>query len=631
MSNNRLHIPTLYHLALGSLLSCLVFSHMACLTGSWDRVKESQDVDELMRFVHEFPKDPNAADALRRVELLHYRDAVAANTLYAYRLFLRRHPGSVHAIEIKHRFEDLGFEVARRENDLVALKTFLDHWPHGRFSSRAAELIVEIACKNLLGSRDPAAISKFVKTNPAAPCKDELQTLAEKLLFTRARDSGGVRELLEFIDSNPAVRFTQMARRTVVTRQVSALLKAARFEQAKRLVAGLAGAPAQSVLMKTIEQARLDWISSSFDPRAMLAELENLPADSASRVHRRAAVIQRRPRIFGPLANATGILKSPLATLAGVADLRDPRDHWMHIDRLALLPDEQCAGLLLAALADSFLEVRRQALRSLREVLERFGEVRSESWLHAKTAAIEAKARSGALLLKLAVLRALAGDKERALEMLMRETENTGSEDIFPGYLAARLSAELDNEKRAATMAKRFSDTVRQFCNDRVTAWREGGLAGSPNGWLTLRQLFGATRLWNEVLAPFGYGKVSKARISAFESFLGPWLERSGNALDATRAFLDQAESGWASSHAGYDLSASRHGIGPRRDQAAPGEKEALSRLAFCGRTAALTSLSWAACCHPRKETRRLAASMKLQADLVSRVALLWPLLDCGR
>ncbi|HUU02072.1 MAG TPA: hypothetical protein VM425_11560 [Myxococcota bacterium] len=483
----------------------------------------------------------------------------------------------------------------------------------------------------MLGSRDPAAISKFVKTNPAAPCKDELHTLAEKLLFTRARDSGGVRELLEFTDSYPAVRFAKTARHTVVTRQIRALLNAAQFEQAKRLVTGLAEAQTQSVLMKTIEQARLDWISSSFDPRAMLAELENFPADSASRVHRRAAVIQRRPKIFGPLENATRILRSPLASLAGVADLRDPRDRWTLIDRLALLPDEQCADFLLAALADSFLEVRRQALRSLREVLEGLGKVRSESWLHAKTAAIEAKARSGVLLLKLAVLRALAGDKDQALLMLMRETENTGSEDIFPGYLAARLSAEFDNEKRAATVAKRFSDAARRFCNDRVTAWREGGLADSQNGWLTLRQLFGATRLWNEVLAPFGHGKVGKARISAFESFLGPWLEQSGNVLDTTRAFLVQAESGWAGSHTGYDLSKSRHVTEPRQNQAATFEKEALSSLAFCGRTAALTSLSWAACCHPRKETRRLAATVKLQADLVRRVALLWPLLDCGR
>jgi SAM-dependent methyltransferase len=621
---------TLYYLAVGSLFFCFMSSQMACLTGGWDRLKESQNVDELMRFVREDPKNPNTADALRRVELLHYRDAVAVNTPYAYRLFLRRHPGSVHSIEVKHRLEDLEFENARKTSRLVELKTFLNHWPDGRYASRVAGLIDQLECKKWLSSEDPEAISKFEKAHPAAPCKDKLKALVEKLLFARACESREVLKLLKLIDTYPSGQFTQMARQTVVKLQVQALLEAARFKQAKRAIADLAMKPAQSELTKTIEQARLKWVFSTFDPRAMLAKLKNLPTDTASLVRERALAVQKMPLIFAPLADATRKLRSPLVSLAKKGDLSgDPLDLWTLISRLAFLPNEQCADFLLAAISNLFIEVRRRALCTLREVLKSMGKVRSESWLHGKIAPLEKKARGGTLLLKLGILLELAGDKDRALAIIMRETENSGSEDIFPDYLAARLSTELDNVKRAATMAKRFSEVADRFCKDRITAWREGHMTDSQNGWLTLRQLFGAIKLWNEVLRPFIKGKFGKKPFPAFESFLGPWLTKSGSELELTKAFLDRAESGWADSHAGYHLSAGPHGTEQIREQATPDEKEALSELAFCGRTTALKSISWSVCCHPRKMTRLLAASVKLQVDLLRSVALLWPLLDC--
>ena len=180
--------------------------------------------------------------------------------------------------------------------------------------------------------------------------------------------------------------------------------------------------------------------------------------------------------------------------------------------------------------------------------------------------------------------------------------------------------------KRAATMAKAFSKSATRYCNQRIAAWREDGLSASQQGWLSLRQLFGATMLWTEVLEPFADREGRQAGISSFESFLGNWLGRSRATLDKTRAFLDQAELEWSRSHPGYHQSAEPSE--KRMQQSDRSEREALARLAFSGRRSALVTISWAACCHPRRDIRALASETKMQADLIRRLAVLWQVLD---
>jgi len=607
MSIKQLHCPTslfafIYLFILGFIVS-------GCPGSAWEQVRDSEDVDELRHFAQLNPRDIHVADALNKIAYLEKQRAVAADTRYAYRIFLERHPDSVFAFEVKRRLEHLDFFEAQRRGTLEAVLDFLRNWPGGSYASQARKMADELHCRRLLKSEDADALTSFLAMHPDISCRGDLLARKVKLLHRRAVSSGSVAELIDFIHAHPSSGAAKEARRMLTTRRVEALVKAARFERAREFVKKQAYADQQVVLMKFIESNHLEWVLSSLDPALIRKASAGFDTGTRKRLRKRAFRISARRRAYRRLTEATAVLRRPLVSQSvGDTTRVDPRLRWLDAQRLALSPEEETAEFLLDLLGDSFLQVRKTALESLKTAVASLGAVRADIWLAEKKAQLIPKATSGILLCKVAALEELSGRPEQALKLLEEETQSRENPDPFTLYHAARLAVRLEQNNRAATLTSRLSWALARLFRQRVQAWE--GLRGSERGWLTLRQIYGARTLWREALAPW----LSKAHPNPAEDLLGNWLQRSREDLKTLEAWFEEEERKWALSHKDYTgCSTPDPEFAASLKKSAAEERDAvflLSALVFVSE--ARRTLSWTACCHPRRPTRRLAATLPI-------------------
>lgn len=576
-----------------------------CPGSAWDQVRDSEDVDDLRAFVQLNPRDIHVSDALNKIAYLEKQRAVAADTRYAYRMFLERHPDSVHAFEVKRKLEHLDFFEAKRQGTLEAMLDFLRTWPGGSYDSQARELADGLYCKKYLQSDDVDALSAFLTIHPDISCHGDLLSLEVKLRHQRAVSSGSAAELIEFIHAHPSASAAKEARGMLATRQVEALVEAARFNRAREVVGKQAYSSQHAGLIKLIEASRLEWVQSSLDPALMRKSAATFDPETRKQLRRRAAKISARRRTYRKLADAVAVLRRPLVEQTiGDTTIVDPRRRWLDAGRLALSPEEETAEFLLDLLGDSFLQVRRVALESLRTVVASLGKVRAEIWLAKKKAQLVPKATTGILLSKVAALYELSGQPEEALKRLEEEAQSQENPDPFALFHAARLAVRLGQKNRAATLTDRLSRALTGFFRQRTQAWE--GLRGSERGWLTLRQIYGARTLWREALSPYSPGGLPAA-----EDLLGNWLERSRTDLKTLEAWFEEEERKWSLNHKEYTPCRT-----PDPAAAPPGEHEAAERdavsllSAFISLAEARRTVAWTACCHPRRSTRLLALTL---------------------
>jgi hypothetical protein len=607
MSIKLPHCPTSIFALICTILCAFIFS--GCPASAWEQVRVSEDVNELRAFIRTSPNDIHVSDALRKIAYLEYQRAVATDTHYAYRMFLERHTSSVHAFEVKRRLEHLDFLEAKRQGSLEAVLDFMRTWPQGNYNSKAQKLADGLYCKRFLESNDPDSLSAFLAVHPNVSCRGDLLSLRVNLLFEGAVRSGSVAKLIEFIHAHPSASVVKEARSMLTRKQVEALVRAARFEEAQKVVKKHAYSSQHAALMNLIGKARIEWIRSSLDPALIRKLAASSDPGSKKELRRWAGKIAARRRTYRSLAKATAQLRSPLVEAAiGDTTAVDPRLRWLDADRLALSPEEATAEFLLDLLGDSFLQVRVRSLESLQKVVAGLGKVRAEIWLVQKKAQLVPKAKTGILLYKVATLHELSGQPKEALKRLEEEIESKENPDPFVLYHAARLAGRLGQKNKAATLTRGLSEVLVRFYRQRVQAWAE--LYDSERGWLTLRQIYGVRSLWRKALAPYLPDKSGRTSRSPAEELLGNWLERSRTDLQALDAWFEQAERKWALRNPDYVVCHAPNPDTAVTQEHAVEERDAVLLLALSPMPESRRTISWAACCHPRQTTRLLAITL---------------------
>ena len=574
-----------------------------CLGSAWDQVRGSEDVDELREFVQLYPRDIHVSDALNKIAYLEYQRAVAADSRYAYQMFLERHPDSVHAFEVRRRLEHLDFFEARKRGTLEAVLGFMRTWPGGSYDSQARKLADGLYCEKFQQSDDVDALAAFLTRHPDISCHGKLLSLEIKLRHRRAVSSGSAADLIEFIHAHPSSGAAQEARSMLAAQRVNALIRASRFAVAGEVVKKHAYSSQHASLIKRIERARLEWVRSSLDPALIRKSAATFAPEDKKRLRRWAARISARRRKYRRLAEATALLRSPLAEKAvGDTTAVDPRLRWLDASRLALSPEEETAEFLLDLLGDSFLQVRKVAFESLKPVVAGLGRVRAEVWLAHKKSQMVPKATTGILLGKVAALYEFSGQPETSLKLLEEEAQSQENPDPFSLYHAARLAGELGQNNRAANLTHRLSQALNRFFNQRVEAW--AGLRGSERGWLTLRQIYGIRSLWREALAPYQPG----GNLLPAEELLGNWLQRSRNNLKKLETWFEEEERKWILQNQDYTACRAPDPAATAARAHAAKEQEAVFLLAaFVSLPEVRRTVAWTACCHPRRSTRLLA------------------------
>jgi len=530
---------------------------LGCASG-WDVVKDTEDVDELRRFMRENPHGVDQGQARLRIIQLEYRAAVASNTRYDFHSFLERHPESTLALNVRKRLDDLDFRKSKASGKVEELQGYLRRHGKGRHIEEVESLLDQFRCKKGVALEAIGELTSFIKAYPGIPCQASLQEKLKGLRFEQVRAKPALDDLLAFLHDYQLSPEARQLGQMLMERQVAALLKGARFLRARKLVRNQAAAESMAPMLARVDQAEAEWKES------------------------RAAGLGRAKRL-GKVASS--LLRQKTRIPDKMALPSDPRLRWILADSLADQGNEETADLLLALTSDAYLEVRWRAAQALNRCLLSMDPLRTRIWLKEQAVRLESSGQAGPLLVQRALVTAMEGDVPMALHYV--EQRNLASErpDLFALHLAWRWRLEHGLVREAANTASRFCDLAHQFASRREEAWRsEEGLRQGNEAWLVLRQLYGLVGLWQQV--------------------------KGDERLAEHSRWLNDEETRWQASHTGY-LPGVRPG--PKTIDAARLRDDAASvlELACSVDPARRPILTWCACCHPSQALRALAASLQ--------------------
>lgn len=563
-------------------------------------MESSNDVDLLWRFIQESPDDIRAAEARARIASIEFREALKLNTRYAYRVFLERHPQSTFAVEARQRLEKLDFEDTEQANTREAWEAFLRANPRSGRSEAASRRLDDIHCSNAK-TASLEELDAILRERPKIHCASTVEALRRDRMFEMVMTRSDTRAILDLLERYPDHPAAPEARKRIIEKKVEQLVMYAKYDLALELAISQARVAETDSLAESIRREKLQWILESFDRDAIRKHLAESGIDEAL-VAGFVGALDRNAREVKALRSASGILRRPAVDLSGLDVQGDPKNRWEYAELLSLLPEEKSADELLLLLADQYLEVRRRAYLSLAAVLEKMGAIRKMSWLAAARAKLQDTARQGDLLFRLFAIEMLAGDTARAEQCLERLFAGNEDPDPLVAQRTVLLKLSLGRGREAAVAAVAFCAQARAWFEKRTADWfARDGLGSSSAAWLSLRQLFGLSVLWQEVLEPFERGAAN------FGEDLGPWLEKGRADLGALEAWLSEQEERWERSHVGYVRSGAEPSLARDQQRRQEEERYAAMQLALVGPEPSVT-LRWAACCHPRHETREAAA-----------------------
>ncbi len=109
-----------------------------------------------------------------------YQRAQEADTLEAYRAFLRDYPEADDAEVVAARVEELEFEEASKLHTVVAYKRFLEDVPGGDEGAIGAHAARGAALQRGEGGGHRAALRQFLRDHPDGAHREEAERLLSK-------------------------------------------------------------------------------------------------------------------------------------------------------------------------------------------------------------------------------------------------------------------------------------------------------------------------------------------------------------------------------------------------------------------------------------------------------------------
>lgn len=594
-----------------------------CARHPWEKIGRPNDVSALWRFIQENPEDPHVPEARARIAQQEYLAGLESNTRYGFRSFLERHPTSIQANDVRRHLEELDFEEVTLAGTVEAYRAFLLDWPEGVHVGEIRKLLNGVLCRQWISSGDASALETAIKTQPDIPCREELQANWERMLVQQAAVAPGTKELAWFIRTFPESKLAPEVRKLFLEKEVDAFISSGHFDKAADLVATRSRPAEAPRLRSRVQAAEARWLRASFDPKLILLAADSQDPRLASASRQWARKLKTHRAQYQKLKDATSFLREPLAgQVVSDSTLEDPRRRWIAAEKLAFSAEEETAVFLLDLLGDPYLEVQRRAVLSLNQVVQSMGSVRKETWIDETSARLEPTARSGVLLLRLAILADLAGRLDEALFKVEQVLSQGEDPEIFSIFLSFDLARRRGLDKKAASLAARFSEAAQVFAHQRTEGWSAQGSPGaSAEGWLSLRQIFGLRNLWRAVHEPFLEDAEGHSKLMAYEAELGKWLQRSKDNLQILETWFEDQEHGWVESHPDYlECNLAEPNLTAIQERSVR-EGQALSILVFSGLPDTLPTIQWAGCCHPRRATRILATVMLEVAYLARRLA----------
>ncbi|QRK05966.1 HEAT repeat domain-containing protein [Archangium violaceum] len=482
------------------------FSLLLLLTGcgaprAYQRARDADTLEAYRAFLREYPEGEEAEAIEVRIEELEFEEASKLHTVVAYKRFLEAHPEAPRARAARALLEGLRFNAAKEAGTAAALRQFLRDHPDGAQREEAQRLLKEAELKELSTTTDTQQLREYLREAPDDPRRLEVESRLDDETFARA-ETAGAAQLLAYLRDFPAGRYREQAKVRLLELEVEGLLVSGLVEEAEARVAG----------------------------HPLGTKLKNFPARLARARAERAAQESREP--LAQAAQVGHYLRS-IEDLRGALLAPDPMDRWQAAEELG----QHVSVRVLDPLLEAFRSgrnplVRQRALEGLQTVLRALPKPVADYEVAVRLESLREKAGSPELYLSMAVLLDLSGRMGEAVPEYQRAFL---PEDPDPVVL--RRWVEIREERRQSFSA---AVAARQLSLWALRVAREESI--SPEGGVPLaaaRQLCAAVQG-----ARFASETISRARKAntEFPEDLDGFAMTAADALKLAEARLADAE-----------------------------------------------------------------------------------------
>ncbi|PTL76918.1 HEAT repeat domain-containing protein [Vitiosangium sp. GDMCC 1.1324] len=359
---------------------------------AYQRARDADTVEAYRAFLREYPVGDEAEAIEVRIEELEFQEASKLHTVVAYKRFLEAHPEAPQARAAKALLEGMRFNAAKEAGTAAAMRQFLRDHPDGAQREEAQRLLKEAELKELSTTTDTQRLREYLREAPDDPRRLQVEARLDDESFTRA-ETAGASQLLAYLRDFEAGRYREQAKVRLLDLEVEGLLVSGLLEEAEARVAG----------------------------HPLGAKLKDFPARLA-RARAERTVLQS-PELLAQSAQVGYYLRS-------IDDLRralvapDPMDRWQAAEELGQHVSVKALDPLLEALRSARNPlVRQRALESLGTVLRALPKPVADYEVAVRLESLREKAGSPELYLTMAVLLDLSGRMGEAAPEYQRAFE----------------------------------------------------------------------------------------------------------------------------------------------------------------------------------------------------------------
>ncbi|MBZ4421245.1 HEAT repeat domain-containing protein [Myxococcus sp. RHSTA-1-4] len=472
-----------------------------CIPSPYERAARADTVEAYRDFLRENPQHADADAAQARLEELEFEEAKRLHTVIAYKRFLEAYPEAAQARTAKTLLEGLRFNTAKEAGTVAAWRQFLQEHPDGAQRDEAKRLLAQAEAHELATTEDPRRLAEYLRESPDDPRRLEVESRLDGQAFAQAKAAGASR-LFAYLKDFPAGAHREEARVLLLELEVEGLLVSGLVDEAEARVKAHPLGPKLTRFPERLARARAE--------RAALARPEPLA---------RAAHV-------GHYLRDLEDLKRALVTA-------DPLDRWQAAEELGQHVSVRTIDPLLDALRTARNPlIRQNALESLRTVLSALPRPVAEYEVASRLDALRERASSAEMYLTVAVLLDLSGQLALASTEYQRSVEGGATDPVV-----LRRWVRIREERR-----QHFSAAVaaRQLALWALDVAREEAV--TPEGQVPLasaRLLCAAA-----VNARFASEAIARARAATteFPEDLAEFERRAAEAKRLAEARLADAE-----------------------------------------------------------------------------------------
>ncbi|MCY1078739.1 HEAT repeat domain-containing protein [Archangium lansingense] len=345
---------------------------------AYQRARDADTLEAYRAFLREYPEGDDAEAIEVRVTELEFEEASKLHTVLAYKRFLEANPEGPQARAARALLEGLRFNAAKDAGTAAALRQFLRDHPDGAQREEAQRLLKEAELKELSTTKDTQQLREYLRESPEDPRRLRVEARLDDESFARA-ETAGAGLLFAYLRDFQAGRYREQAKVRLLELEVEGLLVSGLLEEAEARVAG----------------------------HPLGAKLKDFPARLARARAERVVLRSSEPLVQS--AQVGHYLRS-IEDLRGALLAPDPMDRWQAAEELG----QHVSVKALDPLLETFRAgrnplIRQRALDGLRTVLRALPKPVADYEVAVRLESLREKAGSPELYVSMAALLDLSG------------------------------------------------------------------------------------------------------------------------------------------------------------------------------------------------------------------------------